>query len=206
MDVRSLRRAVVRRLVALRAWVTWSPRRAGTLVGVCLTVLLVSPLAAGSRGRGRVRGSAEAADAGRGADPVRADSLTVHPRPDARRHRRRRPAPNEDAARCPRRSRRRRRRSAQRFASLWLAGAFVRTAALGGQSLRSRGPVAAAVPRRHPGVGDPAHVRRLAVPQLVAPSYGVVRVIFADGTGMDLQMSGDGFDLAGGAVPPTATP
>jgi hypothetical protein len=44
------------------------------------------------------------------------------------------------------------------------------------------------------------------VPQLVAPSYGVVRVTFADGTGMDLQMSATGAHWRVVQYLPTATP
>ncbi len=68
-----------------------------------------------------------------------------------------------------------------------------RPAALGGVDARPRRPLADAVPRGDAGVGDPAHVGRLRRARGSSrPTYGAVRVTFADGTGMDLELSATG--------------
>lgn len=97
--------------------------------------------------------------------------------------------------------------AAQRFASLWLAGAFVpdrqrwadTLSDLVDPSLRPflEATPASAIP--HTSVAS-------AVPQLVAPTYGAVRVTFVDGTGMDLQMSATGARWRVVQYLPTATP
>jgi lipoprotein-anchoring transpeptidase ErfK/SrfK len=96
--------------------------------------------------------------------------------------------------------------AAQRFASLWLAGAFVddRTrwvdsmSDLVDPSLR---PFLVATPAS----AIPRTSVASTVPQLVAPTFGAVRVTFADGTGMDLQMSATGSSWRVVQYLPTAT-
>jgi hypothetical protein len=211
VDVRSLRRAVFRRLAALRAWVTWSPRRAGTVVGVCLTVLVVSPLAAGiARSAG---GSSDTTTETAVAAPTPSSSPT--PAPSAAPQ----PAvgdpvvtatpsgPNDADASVSPADQKAAGSAALRFASLWLAGAFIpdrgrwadSLAGLADPSLRPflEATPASAIPRT--SVAQ-------AVPQLVAPTYGAVRVTFADGTGMDLQMSATGSAWHVVQYLPTATP
>jgi hypothetical protein len=80
--------------------------------------------------------------------------------------------------------------AAQRFASLWLAGAFVhdrhRWAATMSDLVE---PSLVPFLESTPASAIPKTSVASAVPRLVAPSYGSVRVMFADGTGMDLEMS-----------------
>jgi hypothetical protein len=204
VDVRSLRRAVVRRLAGLRAWVTWSPRRAGTIAGICLTVLVVSPLAAGLARTATGTGSAAAETPSAAASPSPTPSPSASGAPAGT------PTPSvtdQDAVEVSPAEQAAAATVAQRFAHLWLAGAFVHdrkrwVASLSGlvdPSLRPflRATPASAIPRTSVASW---------VPQLVAPSYGVVRVTFADGTGMDLQMSATGTKWRVVQYLPTATP
>jgi hypothetical protein len=97
--------------------------------------------------------------------------------------------------------------AAQRFASLWLAGAFVPNrkrwvATMAGLVDPSLKPFLAATPAS----AIPRTSVASAVPRLVAPSYGSVRVSFADGTGMDLDMSATGKSWRVVQYLPTATP
>jgi hypothetical protein len=83
--------------------------------------------------------------------------------------------------------------AAQRFASLWLAGAFVHdrkrwAASMSGLVDPSLRPFLEATPAS----AIPRTSIASALPQLVAPSYGTVRVTFTDRTGMDLQVSATG--------------
>jgi hypothetical protein len=83
--------------------------------------------------------------------------------------------------------------AAHRFAELWLAGALVPDRQRWASTMTElvdpsllpflRATPASAIPRT--AVGS-------VVPRLVAPTYGAVRVTFADGTGMDLEMSATG--------------
>ena len=96
---------------------------------------------------------------------------------------------------------------AQRFASLWLAGAFLQDRKRWANSLSglvdpSLRPFLVATPAS----AIPRTTVASWVPQLVAPSYGAVRVNFADGTGMDLQMSATGAQWRVVQYLPTATP
>jgi hypothetical protein len=202
VDVRALRRALLRRLVALRSWATWSPRRARTIAGVCLAVLVVSPLAVG------VARSVTGRAAGSGAGSTETSAASPQPQLPSplpstpRRHGQGAGIPvvtaspsgaNDADVNASSADEAAAASAAKRFASLWLAGAFV--------------------PDRHRWVAtmsdlvDPSLVPFLestpasaiprtsvtsTVPRLVAPSYGSVRVTFADGTGMDLDMSATG--------------
>jgi hypothetical protein len=97
--------------------------------------------------------------------------------------------------------------AAARFASLWLAGAFVHDRRRWANSLSdvvdpSLRPFLVATPASaipHTSVAS-------AAPQLVAPSYGAVRVTFKNGTGMDLQMSATGSKWRVLQYLPTTTP
>jgi hypothetical protein len=197
VDVRSLRRAVRRRLAALRAWVTWSPRRTGTVVGVCLTVLVVSPLVAGVTRNVTGSARAQAAPQVPVASPTptasAAPSPAVLPAAGAPLITATPSGPNDagddvstadQAAAC---------NAALRFASLWLAGAFVPDRERWADSLTplvdsSLRPFLVATPAS----AIPRTSAKSAEARLVAPTYGAVRVTFADGTGMDLQMSATG--------------
>jgi hypothetical protein len=194
VDVRALRRALLRRLAALRAWATWSPRRARTIVGVCLAVLVVAPLAtgvarsvAGGRG-GSVTGTGEAT-AAPAPSPSPAASLRddgaavpiVTAAPSG---------PNDADARVSDRDQAAASAAARRFASLWLAGAFVPdrhrwVATMSGLVEPALLPFLESTPAS----AIPKTSVASTVPRLVAPSYGSVRVRFADRTGMDLEMS-----------------
>jgi hypothetical protein len=97
--------------------------------------------------------------------------------------------------------------AAARFASLWLAGAFVKDRQRWVNSLSevvdpSLRPFLVATPAS----AIPRTSVASAAPQLVAPSYGAVRVTFTDGTGMDLQMSATGSSWRVLQYLPTATP
>jgi lipoprotein-anchoring transpeptidase ErfK/SrfK len=208
VDVRSLRRAVVRRLVALRAWITWSPRRAGTVAGVCLTVLLVAPVAAGiTRSAAGDSGSAEAATPAAVPTASVQPTPTVQPGTDAPVVTATPSGPNDDDAAVSTAEQAAASTAALKFASLWLAGAFVPDRQRWADSLTglvdpSLRPFLEATPASaipHTSVAS-------AVPQLVAPSYGAVRVTFADRTGMDLQMSATGSTWRVVQYLPTATP
>jgi hypothetical protein len=80
--------------------------------------------------------------------------------------------------------------AARRFASLWLAGAFVpdrhRWAATMSDLVE---PAVVPFLQSTPASAIPRTSVASTVPRLVAPGYGSVRVTFADGTGMDLEMS-----------------
>ncbi|MGZ4602835.1 MAG: hypothetical protein ACXV0U_04455 [Kineosporiaceae bacterium] len=83
--------------------------------------------------------------------------------------------------------------AAQRFASLWLAGAFVRdrhrwAATMSTLVDRSLVPFLESTPAS----AIPRTSVTSTVPRLVAPSYGSARVSFANGTGMDLELSATG--------------
>jgi lipoprotein-anchoring transpeptidase ErfK/SrfK len=206
VDVRTLRRAVLGRLVALRAWVTWSPRRARTVAGVCLAVLVVSPLAAGiarTVSGGGSSGATEVPAASTSpAPPAQAQPgdgapvVTASPS-----------GPNDSDAEVSQADQEAASTVAQRFASLWLAGAFVADRQRWADSLSdlvdpSLNPFLVATPAS----AIPRTSVASAVPQLVAPTYGAVRVTFADGTGMDLQMSATGSSWRVVQYLPTTTP
>jgi hypothetical protein len=96
---------------------------------------------------------------------------------------------------------------AQRFASLWLAGAFLNDRKRWARSLSGLvDPSLRPFLEATPASAIPRTSVASWVPQLVAPSYGVVRVNFADGTGMDLQMSATGSSWRVVQYLPTATP
>jgi hypothetical protein len=76
---------------------------------------------------------------------------------------------------------------------LWLAGAFVQDRTRWANSMSglidpSLRPFLVATPAS----AIPRTSIASALPRLVSPSYGVVRVTFTDGTGMDLQVSATG--------------
>lgn len=83
--------------------------------------------------------------------------------------------------------------AARRFASLWLAGAYVpdrrRWAATMSDLVE---PALVPFLASTPAAAIPRTSVAATVPRLVAPGYGSVRVTFADGTGMDLEMSATG--------------
>lgn len=194
MDVRALRRALLRRLAAARAWATWSPRRARTIVGVCLAVLVVSPLAAGIARS--VAGSREASTPASG-QAVAAPTPSPSPAATPRHVRSAVPivtatpsGPNDADATVSDADEAAASAAGQRFAALWLAGAFVPNrhrwvATMSGLVEPSLVPFLESTPAS----AIPKTSVASAVPRLVAPSYGSVRVTFANGTGMDLEMS-----------------
>ena len=198
MDVRTLRRALHRRLAALRAWATWTPRRAGTIAGVCLTVLVVSPLAVGlARGALAGPGSTAAAatlpaDGSSGAaappsvppaDPdAAAPVVTASPS-----------GPNDEDEPVTPAQEKAAAATAKQFATLWLAGAFVTDrdrwlATMTDLVDPSLLPYLESTPQS----AVPRTTVTTSVPKLVSPTYGAVRVTFADGTGMDLGLSATG--------------
>jgi hypothetical protein len=195
VDVRALRRALLRRLVALRAWATWSPRRARTIAGICLTVFIVAPLAVGiarsaGGGKGASAGSADETSASPAASPSVLSAgaggngsaipiVTATPS-----------GPNDVDETASDADQAAATAAANRFASLWLAGAFVRdrhrwVASMSGLVDPSLVPFL----RSTPASAIPRTAVASTVPRLVAPSYGAVRVMFTNGTGMDLEMS-----------------
>ena len=193
MDVRNFRRFLLRRLTAVRSWAAWTPRRAGTIAGICLTVLVVSPLAVGlTRGAlaAPVRdGSVSAADQAApppsvpAADPdASAPVVTASPS-----------GPNDENVPVSRAQEEAAGATAKQFATLWLAGAFVR------DRKRWAGTMADLVDpslvqylEATPASAVPRTMVTTVVPKLVAPEYGAVRVWFADGTGMDLGVAATG--------------
>jgi hypothetical protein len=209
VDVRSLRRAARRRLAAVRAWVTWSPRRAGTIVGVCLTVLVISPLAAGVT-RNVTAGHRSAASTASAPTPTPSSSAALAPPAQI-------PAgapvvtatpsgPNDEDASVSTADQAAACAAALRFASLWLAGAFVPDRDRWANTLTplvdpSLRPFLLATPAS----AIPHTSAKSAEARLVAPSYGAVRVTFADHTGMDLQMSATGSKWRVLQYLPTAT-
>lgn len=81
----------------------------------------------------------------------------------------------------------------RQFASLWLAGAYVAdrkrwAASMADLADPSLVPYLVATPQS----AVPRTTVTTVVPKLVAPTYGAVRVTFADGTGMDLGLSSAG--------------
>ena len=192
MDVRALRRALLRRLAAVRSWAAWTPRRAGTIAGICLTVLVVSPLAVGiTRGAlaAPARESSVSATDGAApppsvpaADPDPAPVITTSPSgandedvPVTR--------AQEDAAAA----------TAKQFATLWLAGAFVRDRKRWAGTMTDLvDPSLMQYLEATPASAVPRTKVTTVVPKLVAPEYGAVRVSFADGTGMDLGVAATG--------------
>jgi hypothetical protein len=197
VDVRSLRRALLRRLVALRAWATWSPRRARAIAGVCVAVLVAGPLAVGiarsvTSGRGTSgTGSGEAAAPAASPSPAPAQSRrarsavpVVTATPSGPNDLDETASDTDQAAAAS---------AAKRFASLWLAGAFVRdrhrwAATMSGLVDPSLVPFLVSTPAS----AIPKTSVASTVPRLVAPGYGSVRVTFTDGTGMDLELSSSG--------------
>lgn len=192
MDVRALRRAVLDRLAAVRTWVTWTPRRARTVVGIALTLVVALPLAVGLV-RGAIAGDPAAAATvtdGRGgppsvpaADPdAGAPVVSASPTGPNDEDIPVTPAQQEAAA-----------ATARQFAALWLAGAYVPdrkrwAATMAGLVDPSLLPYLESTPAS----AVPRTTVTTVVPRLVAPEYGAVRVGFADGTGMDLGMSATG--------------
>jgi hypothetical protein len=83
--------------------------------------------------------------------------------------------------------------TAKQFATLWLAGAFVTDrdrwlATMTDLVDPSLLPYLESTPQS----AVPRTTVTTAVPKLVSPTYGAVRVSFADGTGMDLGLSATG--------------
>ena len=193
MDVRALRRALLRRLAAVRSWATWTPRRAGTIAGICLTVLVVSPLAVGLT-RGALAapardGSVPAAD--RAAPPpsvpapdVDAVAPVVTASPSGA---------NDENVPVTRAQEEAAAATAKQFATLWLAGAFVRDRKRWAGTMTDLvDPSLMQYLEATPASAVPRTTVTTAVPKLVAPDYGAVRVSFADGTGMDLGVAATG--------------
>jgi hypothetical protein len=192
VDIRSLRRAVRRRLVAVRAWVAWSPRRARTLLGVCLVVLVGGPLAAGITRTVTAPPEPEAAGTTAAASPAASPApspAVATPAPAATPS----GAADLDSSEASSAEQAAASAAAQRFASLWLAGAFVHDRKRWADSMSglvdpSLRPFLVATPAS----AIPRTAIASALPRLVSPSYGVVRVTFTDGTGMDLEVSATG--------------
>jgi hypothetical protein len=195
VDVRALRRAVRARLAALRAWATWTPRRAGTLAGVCVALLVVSPLVTGlARSAADGRAGATAGPS-TGGEPVatppsvpqagqasQAPVVTASPSGANDEEVPVTPAQQEAAA-----------TAARRFGELWLAGAFVPDRQRWAASLQALvDPSLLPFLEATPASAIPRTAVDAVVPRLVAPTYGAVRVTFVDGTGMDLEMSATG--------------
>ena len=81
------------------------------------------------------------------------------------------------------------------FAELWLAGAFVPDRQRWAATMHDLvDPSLVPFLEATPASAIPRTSVDSVVPRLVAPSYGAVRVTFADGTGMDLEMSARGTD------------
>jgi hypothetical protein len=83
--------------------------------------------------------------------------------------------------------------TAKQFATLWLAGAFVTDrdrwlATMTDLVDPSLLPYLESTPQS----AVPRTTVTTSVPKLVSPTYGAVRVTFADGTGMDLGLSATG--------------
>jgi hypothetical protein len=97
--------------------------------------------------------------------------------------------------------------AAARFASLWLAGAFLKDRKRWADTLSPLvDPSLRPFLEATPASAIPRTSLATSVPQLVAPTFGAVRVTFADGTGMDLQMSASGSRWRVVQYLPTATP
>jgi hypothetical protein len=192
VDVRALRRAVLRRLVAVRTWAAWSPRRARTIAGVALTLLVAAPLTAGLL-RGALDGGSAAAAAvaaGRGTPPsvpaqdpdAAAPLVTASPS-----------GPNDEAIPITPAQEEAAAGAAKQFASLWLAGAYVPDRQRWAATMKDL-VVPSLVPylESTPDSAVPRTTVTTVVPKLVAPTYGAARVTFADGTGMDVGLSDSG--------------
>lgn len=189
MDVRSLRRAVRRRLVAIRAWVAWSPRRAGTLLGVCLVVLVGGPLAAGITRTVTAPPEPEVAGTPAATSPAASPAVTTAApaaTPSAT-------ASDSDSSDASSADQAAASAAAQRFASLWLAGAFVHDRKRWANSMSGLvDPSLRPFLEATPASAIPRTSIASSLPRLVSPSYGVVRVTFTDGSGMDLEVSATG--------------
>jgi len=197
VDVRDLRRAVRRRLAALRAWVTWTPRRAGAIAGVCVAVLVVSPLVAGVT-RSVVEGGSSAGTADPETPAPTAPAATPPSLPAAGDQ----PAPvvtaspsggNDEEVPVTPQQQDAAADVAHRFAELWLAGALVPDRHRWASTMTELvDPSLLPFLEATPASAIPRTAVDSVVPRLVAPTYGAVRVTFADGTGMDLEMSATG--------------
>jgi hypothetical protein len=193
VDVRALRRALLRRLTAVRSWAAWTPRRAGTIAGICLTLLVAGPLAVGLT-RGAMAAPARdasvpttdqaapppsvpAADPGASAPVVTASPSGANDENEPVT-----PAQEEAAA-----------ATAKQFATLWLAGAFVSDRKRwAGTMTELVDPSLMQYLEATPASAVPRTTVTTVVPKLVAPEYGAVRVSFADGAGMDLGLAATG--------------
>ena len=193
MDVRALRRALLRRLAAVRSWAAWTPRRAGTIAGICLTVLVVSPLAVGLT-RGALAAPARDASAS-AADQAAPPPSVPAADPDAS-------VPvvtaspsgaNDEDVPVTRDQEEAAGATAKQFATLWLAGAFVSDRKRWAGTMTDLvEPSLMQYLEATPTSAVPRTRVTTVVPKLVAPDYGAVRVSFADGTGMDLGVAATG--------------
>jgi hypothetical protein len=162
-------------------------------VGVCLTVLVVGPLAVGVTRNVLAGGSAAAAAAtvdGQVAPPsvpaadpdAAAPVVTATPT-----------GANDEAVPVTRQQEDAAAATGRQFASLWLAGAFVEDRK---RWVATMSPLVdpSLLPylRSTPASAVPRTTVTTVVPTLVAPTYGAVRVTFADGSGMDLGVSATG--------------
>ncbi len=191
MDVRALRRAVLHRLAVLRTWVTWTPRRALTVAGVVLTLLVALPLAVGLL-RGALAGgpAAAAVPAGQGGPPSvpAADPDAAAPVVSASPT-----GPNDEDLPVTSAEQEAAAATARQFAALWLAGAYVPDRKRWAATMTDLvDPSLLPYLEATPASAVPRTTVTTVVPRLVAPSYGAVRVSFADGTGMDLGVSATG--------------
>jgi hypothetical protein len=94
----------------------------------------------------------------------------------------------------------------RRFAELWLAGAFVPDRRRWAATMHDLvDPSLMPFLEATPASAIPRTAVDSVVPRLVAPSYGAVRVTFADGTGMDLEMTATGAAFRVAQYLPTAT-
>jgi hypothetical protein len=83
--------------------------------------------------------------------------------------------------------------TARQFAALWLAGAYVPDRKRWAATMTDLvDPSLLPYLEATPASAVPRTTVTTVVPRLVAPSYGAVRVSFADGTGMDLGVSATG--------------
>ena len=193
MDVRALRRALLRRLAAVRSWATWTPRRAGAIAGICLTVLVASPLAVGlTRGAlAAPTGDAAVSASDQGASPpsvpaadpdVAAPVVTTSPS-----------GPNDEDVPVTAAQEKAAAATGKQFATLWLAGAFVDDRKRWAGTMSDLvDPSLVPYLEATPASAVPRTTVTTVVPKLVAPDYGAVRVTFADGTGMDLGVAATG--------------
>jgi hypothetical protein len=83
--------------------------------------------------------------------------------------------------------------TARQFATLWLAGGLVADRKRWAATMADLvDPSLLPYLEETPGSAIPRTTITTVVPKLVAPTYGAVRVTFADGTGMDLGVSAAG--------------